>query len=224
VATQKILVVDDSIMIRKMVGSILVHHFEVLEAQNGAVGLEVARQNQPDLILLDFVMPQMNGYETLQALRQDARLYTIPVIMMSGMRDEVSSWLQDPFEELDFLEKPFEAETLIKRIQRRLQLTPATTPADAPTLSESQILLKKLTELEALLVQGTDNLIQREVVGRFSRLDESLNQHTHRLSSLEQHLERVVQEVGKQNRLLLAVVNELKQVRQWIVSQSAESR
>ena len=67
---KKVLVIDDSIMIRKMVKSILSGKYDVLEASDGKSGLDAARRAFPDLILLDFVMPKYNGYQTLQAIRR----------------------------------------------------------------------------------------------------------------------------------------------------------
>jgi DNA-binding response OmpR family regulator len=123
--TKTVLVIDDSIMIRKMVASILADHFQVLEAKDGPTGLEVAKKHHPDLILLDFVMPKMDGYDTLQAIRREDSLKNTPVIMMSGMKEQVTARIPEPFVDFDFIEKPFEAETLLAQIQKALQVTPA---------------------------------------------------------------------------------------------------
>jgi DNA-binding response OmpR family regulator len=126
---QKILVIDDSIMIRKMVKSILADKYEVLEANDGKTGLDAARQIFPDLILLDFVMPKYNGYQTLQAIRRVDGLQATPVIMISGLKEQVAEHVPEPFVGFEFLEKPFEAEVLVSRIQSLL--SSATTPPPA---------------------------------------------------------------------------------------------
>ncbi|NJL99287.1 MAG: response regulator [Synechococcaceae cyanobacterium SM2_3_2] len=105
-----VLVIDDSIMIRKMVTSILGDRFGVIEAKDGMIGLDLARQHHPDLILLDFVMPKMDGYDTMQAIRAEEALKQIPIIMMSGLKEQVTARIPEPFVGFDFIEKPFEAE------------------------------------------------------------------------------------------------------------------
>jgi CheY-like chemotaxis protein len=81
----RILLVDDSRATRAIVAKMLGgYECEILEAANGALGLEAARQGQPDLIVLDMTMPVMNGVETLQALQADEALRTIPVIMLTA--------------------------------------------------------------------------------------------------------------------------------------------
>ncbi|MFO0212425.1 MAG: PleD family two-component system response regulator, partial [Pseudanabaena sp.] len=94
---KKVLVIDDSIMIRKMVKSILAGKYDVIEASDGKSGLDAARRSFPDLILLDFVMPKYNGYQTLQAIRRVEGLQNVPVIMISGLKEQVTEHVPEPF-------------------------------------------------------------------------------------------------------------------------------
>ncbi len=81
----RILLIDDSKATRAIVAKMLnTYECEILEAANGALGLEVARESHPELIVLDMTMPVMNGVETLQALQADAALKAIPVIMLTA--------------------------------------------------------------------------------------------------------------------------------------------
>ena len=81
----KILLVDDSRATRAVVAKMLSgHHCEIIEATNGAAGLDMARLHQPGLIVLDMTMPIMNGIETLERLKADAVTKAIPVIMLSA--------------------------------------------------------------------------------------------------------------------------------------------
>ncbi|MCE0482986.1 MAG: response regulator [Methylacidiphilales bacterium] len=83
--TPRILLVDDSKATRAIVAKMLrSYDCEILEAANGALGVESARQHQPDLIVLDMTMPVMNGVETLQTLQADETLKSIPVIMLTA--------------------------------------------------------------------------------------------------------------------------------------------
>jgi DNA-binding response OmpR family regulator len=218
---KKVLVIDDSIMIRKMVKGILTEKYEVLEANDGKSGLEAARQSHPDLILLDFVMPKYNGYQTLQAIRRIDALRETPVIMISGLKEQVTEHVPEPFTEFDFLEKPFEAEVLIARIQNLLLASAATaaTATEAPIAlprtaevaplaggGDVQTLMARLTSLETLLVQGIENLIQREVVAR-------IGQQESELQALNQRVDRLVQQIEHQNKGLMVVLKEIKSLK-----------
>ena len=80
-----ILLVDDSRATRAIVSKMLSgYECEIIEAANGALGIEAARQNQPKLIVLDMTMPVMNGVEALKALQADEVLKHIPVIMLTA--------------------------------------------------------------------------------------------------------------------------------------------
>ncbi len=81
----QILLVDDSKATRAIVAKMLRgYECDILEAANGALGLEAARQSLPDLIILDMTMPVMNGVEALQAIKADEALKAIPVIMLTA--------------------------------------------------------------------------------------------------------------------------------------------
>ena len=89
-AGELVLVIDDSPTITKVVQLVLTKAgFEVRTASDGEAGLAAARQGTPDLILLDFVMPRMNGYQFCRELMADSRLKDIPVVLMSAKGDQV---------------------------------------------------------------------------------------------------------------------------------------
>lgn len=82
----KILLVDDSKMQRVVVQRILVKAgYEVILAADGEEGLQLARQGSPDLILLDMMLPRLDGVGVLEALKKDPRMAPIPVIVMTGL-------------------------------------------------------------------------------------------------------------------------------------------
>ncbi len=214
-SARKILVIDDSTMIRRMVSGILSRHFEVLEASDGVMGLEMAKQHHPDLILLDFVMPKMDGYDTLRHIRQEENLRRTPVIIMSGLKEQVTARIPEPFKEFDFIEKPFEAEVLLDRIHHLLQMTPQPAVASAAAADESaqKLLLAKMTSLETLLIQGMENLVQREVVTRLSVLGKRIQQQEIKTASLEAKVDHLTKQLDQQNRILAVMANEFKQLR-----------
>ena len=225
-AAKKILVIDDSIMIRKMVKSILSGKYDVLEASDGKSGLDAARKVFPDLILLDFVMPKYNGYQTLQAIRRVDGLQNVPVIMISGLKEQVTEHVPEPFTEFDFLEKPFEADVLVSRIQSFLKpeisqpslglTTKATVtsnavnaapPDDEPSM---QMVMNRLTSTETLLVQGIENLIQREVVARFNEMNTRIDKQDNAIKSLSQRMDKISEQIDHQNKGLMVILRELK--------------
>lgn len=119
----KILTVDDSKTIRLIVAKAF-KPFDcmVLEAENGVVGLAVANREKPDVMLLDYTMPVMDGFEVLARLRSNAELKSTPVIMLTAEagRDTVVKIAQLGVR--DYLIKPFKPELLVERVGRVVDL------------------------------------------------------------------------------------------------------
>lgn len=118
----KILIIDDEkefVMMLTM--RLKAMGYEILEAQDGEVGLKVAEEKSPDLILLDIMMPVMDGYETLKQLKQNSKTKSIPVLMLTavGKPDAVSKSLE--LGALDYIAKPFEPKTLLEKIRKALK-------------------------------------------------------------------------------------------------------
>ena len=107
-ATRRVLIADDDRMIRLLVRMLLEKDgFTVLEAANGAIAMETARREHPDLMLVDLQMPDMDGFEVVQMMRADPRLATIPVMVLTS---ETSTQVETKVLEMgadDYL-KPFE--------------------------------------------------------------------------------------------------------------------
>ncbi|MGB3515699.1 MAG: response regulator [Elainellaceae cyanobacterium] len=117
-ARQKIVIVDDSRIIRMQVRDMLPQgNFEVFEAKDGAEGIDVIQQEQPSLVVIDFFMPNMNGWEVVQRMQKDAVLCRIPVVMMSGRKEDVVAAVPELFDYFEFLSKPFDAPVLMKAIR-----------------------------------------------------------------------------------------------------------
>ncbi len=117
-ASHKILVIDDSKVIRMRVQDMLpTGNFEILEAKDGLEGLRLIREERPTLIMLDFLLPKMNGWDVFQNIQADESLLSIPLVVMSGRKEEVTEKLPEPFEYFEFIEKPFEKEELILAIK-----------------------------------------------------------------------------------------------------------
>lgn len=101
-----ILIVEDSALLRAVVSDALaVEKFNILEAENGKIGLETALAKHPDLIMLDVMMPVMGGVEALSLLRKDAWGATVPVIILTATRDEQITEALKADPHIDFLLK-----------------------------------------------------------------------------------------------------------------------
>ncbi|AFZ13885.1 response regulator receiver protein [Crinalium epipsammum PCC 9333] len=113
-ASQKVLIVDDGKTIRMQVKEMLPKgSFDVIEAQDGVEGLELMRKERPNLILLDFFMPKMNGWEVIEKMQAHKELLAIPLVVMSGRKDEVTAKIPQLIQLFEFIEKPFDQKALI---------------------------------------------------------------------------------------------------------------
>lgn len=116
-ASHKILVIDDSRVIRNMVRDMLPKgNFQVLEAKDGVEGLNTIHQERPNLIMLDFLLPRMSGWEVFQQIQAQVELRA-PLVLMSGRKEEVTEKIPEPFEYFEFIEKPFEQKELVEAIK-----------------------------------------------------------------------------------------------------------
>lgn len=157
-ASQKILVIDDSRIIRMRVQEMLPQgNFEVLEAKDGVEGLKLMQEQRPNLIMLDFLMPKMNGWELYQHMQADPALQAIPLLIMSGRKEEVTEKLPEPFEFFEFVEKPFDKDQLMVAIKsavtksrkRPAVVAPAAAAATGGGGADVAALTKKVAALEA---------------------------------------------------------------------------
>jgi DNA-binding response OmpR family regulator len=95
--------------------------YDVLVSGNGAEALRLAREHRPDVVLLDIMVPQLNGWEVCRRLKQDADLASIPVIMVSGRVDEGDKVLGFELGADDYVTKPFSPRELLARIRAVLR-------------------------------------------------------------------------------------------------------
>jgi CheY-like chemotaxis protein len=117
-----VLVVDDSVTIRAVLGKMLSQDGHVvLKAPDGETAIEMARKEKPDLIFLDIVMPGMNGFAVLRALRRDPQTHDIPIVMISGNLQATEQFYVQRFGADDFMKKPFGRGEVFPRVQHLTQ-------------------------------------------------------------------------------------------------------
>ncbi len=120
--SKSILIVEDEVsLLQALVDVFTLEGFHVLSAANGAEGVEIAKQKHPDLILLDIVMPRLDGLGVLKKLREDSWGKTVPVIMLTNLSDykSVADALKHGVH--DFLVKSnWEIDKVVKLVKRKL--------------------------------------------------------------------------------------------------------
>jgi two-component system alkaline phosphatase synthesis response regulator PhoP len=116
----KILVIEDNADTRRFLQVMLGREFEVSIAENGLDGIEKAKNEQPELIVLDVVMPTLNGYDTCKELKTDSKTRHIPVIFLSGKNTTAEITYGLSMGADDYLPKPFDHKELLVRIKSRL--------------------------------------------------------------------------------------------------------
>jgi signal transduction histidine kinase/CheY-like chemotaxis protein len=118
---EKILAVDDNLLIIKLIKLALYQEYEVITATNGKEAVEIAKREKPDLIIMDIMMPVMDGIEAARAVKEDQRTKGIPVLLLTayGGNEPMTAGLDAGAD--DFIEKPFEPEALRARVRAHLR-------------------------------------------------------------------------------------------------------
>ncbi|NUQ38523.1 MAG: response regulator transcription factor [Caldilineales bacterium] len=148
-----ILVIDDARNIRTLVASYLEGEgYRVLTASNGRQGLEIARSDPPDLIILDIMMPEMGGYEFLRTFAAESRT---PVILLTARLEESDKVLGLELGADDYVTKPFGMRELAARVRAVLRRLEKTAPA-AGILAVGEIALDRESRLAAVAGQRVD--------------------------------------------------------------------
>jgi len=119
----KILIIEDDRFLRElMVRKLKMEDFEVMEAEDGGEGLKKIKEGKPDLVLLDLILPEMDGFEVLEQKRKEEKIKDIPVIILSnlGQKEEIDRGLQ--LGAKDYLVKAqFSPSEIIEKVKLFLQ-------------------------------------------------------------------------------------------------------
>lgn len=119
--SEKILVIEDNHQVRENIIEILESEgYEMYQAESGAIGIDIARKNQPDLILCDIMMPEMDGFQVLEELRRNILTVNIPFIFLTAKdtRDDLRKGMQMGAD--DYISKPFTIQEVIQAAEIRL--------------------------------------------------------------------------------------------------------
>ncbi|UCG77500.1 MAG: response regulator [Nitrospirota bacterium] len=130
---KSILIVDDSPTVRRLVELIMSQEgYTVLTAEDGDQGLKIASENNPSLLLVDFLMPKMNGYQFCKIVRSKDDLKHIPIILITAKGEDVASTFEERFGVIEYFQKPFEPDELVQKVNEVMGRSEVETVEAAP--------------------------------------------------------------------------------------------
>ena len=118
---KKILIVDDEADIIEILQFVLESNgYECITAFDGEEGLKLAREANPDLIILDVMMPKMNGYKISRLLKYDAKYKNIPILMLTARSQDTDKALGEETGADEYITKPFQIENIVETVNKYL--------------------------------------------------------------------------------------------------------
>lgn len=186
--------IEDEPEMRRNIAKLLrFRDYEPIEAENGRKGVDLARQEKPDLILCDVMMPELDGYGVLKTLQQDANLALIPFIFLTakGDKDDLRSGMNLGAD--DYLTKPVANNDLVNAIEARLRRSELQSNREfKPDFSSHEPLLKlgltpRAAETLLWLAQGKTNPDIATILGITE-------------STVKKHVQEVFEKLGVETR------------------------
>lgn len=186
-----ILIVDDTPANLELLNTILTRAgYEVCVAVDGSTGLEGARYGKPDLVLLDIMMPGMNGYDVCRCLKENRETRDIPVIFISALDDALDKVKAFTVGGTDYISKPFQFKEVLARVRNQL------------TIRDLQ---QRLREQNQRLQQeiGDRALAEAEVRQLNEKLEERVQKRTAELEAANSQLQREIQQRKRVQKQLM---------------------
>ncbi len=193
----KILVVEDEDSIRSSVVDLLeVQGHQVIEAENGMLGVQLVSEHLPDLVVCDIMMPLMDGYEVLRFLRQTPMTADIPFIFLTAKAERTDVRLGMDLGADDYLTKPFTPSELLRAVQTRLDRLAESRQRQAGQLDDLRVTITSRLRHE-LLTPLTVILNASEILMRYSRQLDALeiSETSARVHKYGQYLFRLIQKL-----------------------------
>lgn len=176
----KILVIEDNEDTRRFLQQVLGRDYEVLVAENAVLGIDFARNQNPDLILLDIMLPHLSGTDACEMLKKDPRTARIPIIFLSAKSkiSDITNGLSLGAD--DYIPKPFDYKELLARVQARLRASAergknetilvgelSIAPADRTVKYKNRNIELTLTEfdiLRRLVTQAGETVTRKDII------------------------------------------------------------
>jgi len=150
----KVLIVDDETSNLKILREILRDEADIQVTKSGSQALELAKKQQPTVILLDVLMPGMDGFEVIKQLKSDEETRAIPVIFITGLKDVDNEEKGFSLGACDYIQKPFHAAIVLARVRLHLEMM------------QQRVLLTELAHIDPLTTLGNrrkfDNVLELE--------------------------------------------------------------
>jgi signal transduction histidine kinase len=204
VGAPRIVWADDNADMREYVTRLLTEHFEVISVANGVEALQSIRDQVPDLVLSDVMMPQLDGFGLLAALRADPRTQTVPVILLSARAGTEASTEGIDAGADDYLIKPFAARELVARVRTHVALGRTRHAWAAELARANQELVRANTELEAFTYSVSHDLrAPLRAINSFAQIvleDDTLDDASRR---------RMLQAVCRNGQRMHAIIDDL---------------
>jgi len=203
----RVLIADDNADMRQYLTALLNTRYEVMPCEDGQVALEQARHRRPDLVLADVMMPRMDGFGLLRALREDKDLCDVPIILLSARAGEESRIEGLDAGADDYLVKPFSARELMARIGSHLVMAKVRREAAELKGRNTEMLRqsKHVRELSWRLLRAQDD--ERRRIAR--ELHDSAGQT---LTVLGMNLAQLVQKTGRSAPELATEAEEIQEM------------
>jgi DNA-binding NtrC family response regulator len=227
-----VLVVDDTPQNLDLLSELLARDgFEVRPVKSGGLALVSAQTIVPDLILLDIMMPGMDGYEVCCRLKNDERTRDVPVIFISALEESVDKVKAFEVGGVDFITKPFQAEEVLARVRTHLALRRVQTRLEQQKAQlEQEIAERKKTEEELSKVQDSlAGILEKKL--RHPEVFESIVSQSEKMRSIFQYIEAlacssepvlITGESGVGKELIAKAIHDISQPRgPWVPVNSA---
>jgi len=206
-----ILIVDDTEQNVQLLAHVVKKEgFNVLAAFSGPDALEIVKKKKPDIILLDVMMPEMNGFEVCKELKSDENLNDVPVIFLSALTETDSKVKGFEVGGVDYITKPFQREEVLARIRLHVRLTRLQNELERKImeLKEREQRLNRLNQDKDELMRVVGHDIRNPVTGIIG-ISEILQKRGDQLPPNERkHMFQTIRESGQK---LLSLVNDLLQ-------------
>ena len=194
--THILVIEDDEAILQNIIDVLELEGYETASATNGAVGINLARRELPDLILCDIMMPIFDGYDVLRELRQDPITAEIPFIFLTALTDRNSMRQGMEMGADDYIPKPFSSEEMLTAIETRLSRVDTFGHLGARELDKAKSSLSRMVAQELQIpLKGINAVI------------ELLSRQRGQLS--EQEMDELIELLGTNSRRLTRVVDQL---------------
>lgn len=194
----RILVVDDSDLVREMIrGALAERGYRVTTACGGAEAIRSARENPPDLVLLDLMMPELSGHAVCRVFKIDDRLSRIPIIFLTSVGESTQEVKAFELGAVDYVTKPVRPEVLLARVSTHLQLAQFQRDIErgahfSGALAAAEVIVLELEGPLAELLAASRTLELAK-----DRLDAEAREAASAVSALAERIEAILEKVSK---------------------------